>query len=159
MTLSWSLNCSILYTFRPVSFSSSIKPSYAFVLRCENIIFADSKDEHPNISPDQIKKLITPKTKSVVVVVHYAGFACEMDEIKAICDEHNIYLIEDAAQAIDSSYKEKPLGSFGDLATMSFHETKNIISGEGGMLIINNEKFVKRSEVIWKKGTNRAAFF
>ena len=106
-----------------------------------NIIFADSKDDHPNISPDQIKKLITPKTKAVVVV-HYAGNACEMDEIKAICDEHNIFLIEDAAQAVDSFYKGNPLGSFGDLATMSFHETKNIISGEGGMLIINNEKFV-----------------
>ena len=142
-----------------------IVPSYtfvssanAFVLRGANIIFADSKPDHPNISPDQIKKLISPKTKAVVIV-HYAGFACEMDEIKAICDEHNIFLIEDAAQAVDSFYKGKPLGSFGDLATMSFHETKNIISGEGGMLIINNEKFIERSEVIWEKGTNRAAFF
>ena len=155
--------CSILIDVNPGD--EIIVPSYtfvssanAFVLRGANIIFADSKDEHPNISPDQIKKLITPKTKAVVVV-HYAGFACEMDEIKAICDENNIFLIEDAAQAIDSFYKGKPLGSFGDLATMSFHETKNIISGEGGMLIINNEKFVKRSEVIWEKGTNRAAFF
>jgi|TARA_B100001173_G_scaffold310764_1_gene326197 dTDP-4-amino-4,6-dideoxygalactose transaminase len=155
--------CSILIDVIPGD--EIIVPSYtfvssanAFVLRGANIIFADSKDEHPNISPDQIKKLITPKTKAIVVV-HYAGFACEMDEIKNICDENNIFLIEDAAQAIDSFYKGKPLGSFGDLATMSFHETKNIISGEGGMLIINNEKFIKRSEVIWEKGTNRAAFF
>ncbi len=142
-----------------------IVPSYtfvssanAFVLRGANIIFADSQENDPNISPDQIKKLITHRTKAVVVV-HYAGFACEMDEIKKICNEHNVYLIEDAAQAVDSFYKGKPLGSFGDLATMSFHETKNISAGEGGMLIINNEKFVKRSEIIWEKGTNRAAFF
>ena len=155
--------CSILIDVQPDD--EIIVPSYtfvssanAFVLRGANIIFADSKAEHPNISPNQIKKLITPKTKAIVVV-HYAGYACEMDEIKAICDEHNIFLIEDAAQAIDSFYKGKPLGSFGDLATMSFHETKNIISGEGGMLIINNENFIDRSEVIWEKGTNRAAFF
>ena len=155
--------CSILIDVNPGD--EIIVPSYtfvssanAFVLRGANIIFADSKDEHPNISSEQIKKLITPKTKAVVVV-HYAGFACEIDEIKVICDENNLFLIEDAAQAIDSYYKGQPLGSFGDLATMSFHETKNIISGEGGMLIINNENFVKRSEVIWEKGTNRAAFF
>lgn len=155
--------CSILIDVNPGD--EIIVPSYtfvssanAFVLRGANIIFADSEDHNPNISPYQIKKLITPKTKAVVVV-HYAGFGCEMDEIKAICNEHNIYLIEDAAQAVDSFYKGKPLGSFGDLATMSFHETKNIISGEGGMLIINNEEFIERSEVIWEKGTNRAAFF
>ncbi|MBJ2174575.1 dTDP-4-amino-4,6-dideoxygalactose transaminase [Aureibaculum sp. A20] len=142
-----------------------IMPSYtfvstanAFVLRGANIIFADSKEEHPNIDETKIEGLITPKTKAIVVV-HYAGHACEMDTIMAIALKHNLFVIEDAAQAIDSFYKGKALGSIGHLATFSFHETKNIISGEGGLLVINDEQFGDRAEIIWEKGTNRSAFF
>ncbi|MCQ2973763.1 MAG: dTDP-4-amino-4,6-dideoxygalactose transaminase [Bacteroidales bacterium] len=141
-----------------------IMPSYtfvstalAFVRRGAKIIFVDSKKNNPNIDENEIEKNITPKTK-VIVVVHYAGVACNMDKICEIAKLHNIMLIEDAAQAFDSYYKEKPLGSFGSLATFSFHETKNIISGEGGMLVINDPKLYSRAEIIWEKGTNRADF-
>ncbi|MDG5492256.1 dTDP-4-amino-4,6-dideoxygalactose transaminase [Psychroserpens sp. SPM9] len=142
-----------------------IIPSYtfvstanAFVLRGAKIVFADSKSEHPNIDETKIEALITPKTKAIVVV-HYAGFACEMDTIMAIAKKHSLFVVEDAAQAIESYYKGKALGSIGHLATFSFHETKNIISGEGGLLAINDEQFIERSEIIWEKGTNRSAFF
>lgn len=142
-----------------------IIPSYtfvstanAFVLRGANIIFADSKVDHPNIDGTKIESLITSKTKAIVVV-HYAGHACEMDIIMAIAQKHNLFVIEDAAQAIDGYYRGKPLGSIGHLAAFSFHETKNIISGEGGMLVINDKQFEKRAEIIWEKGTNRSAFF
>ncbi len=142
-----------------------IVPSYtfvssanAFVLRGARIVFADSRSDHPNLDVEHIKKLITSKTKAIVVV-HYAGVACAMDEIMALAEEHGIYVVEDAAQAIDSYYKGKPLGGIGHLAAFSFHETKNIISGEGGMLVINDEQFKERSEIIWEKGTNRSAFY
>ncbi len=142
-----------------------IVPSYtfvssalAFVRQGAKIIFADSYSKDPNIDASLIESLITKKTKAIVVV-HYAGISCDMDTIMTIANKHNIVVIEDAAQAIDSYYKEKPLGSIGHLSTFSFHETKNIISGEGGMLAINDEKFVDRAEVIWEKGTNRAQFF
>jgi len=91
--------------------------------------------------------------------VHYAGVACDMDKIMAIAGAHNLLVIEDAAQAVDSYYKGKPLGSIGHLAAFSFHETKNINAGEGGLLAINDEKFIRRAEIIWEKGTNRAEFF
>ncbi|MFN5370373.1 MAG: dTDP-4-amino-4,6-dideoxygalactose transaminase [Bacteroidia bacterium] len=142
-----------------------IAPSYtfvstvnAFILRGAKIVFADSSDESPNIDVKNIEKLITEKTKAIIAV-HYAGIACDMDALVRICDEKNLFLIEDAAQAIDSFYNEKPLGSFGHLAAFSFHETKNIISGEGGMLVINDERFIARAEIIREKGTNRSAFF
>lgn len=142
-----------------------IAPSYTFVstvnpflLRGANIVFADSENDTPNIDPESIEALITEKTK-VVVIVHYAGVACDMEKIQRICTENNLYLVEDSAQAVDSYYKGKPLGSFGDLATFSFHETKNIISGEGGLLVINNKDFHARAEILWEKGTNRSAFF
>lgn len=142
-----------------------IMPSYTFVstanpflLRGGTIRFADSYKDNPNIDPAGIEALITPKTKAIVVV-HYAGIACDMDAICAITKKHGLYLIEDAAQAIDSYYKGRPLGSFGDLAAFSFHETKNIICGEGGLLVVNNNEFVERAEIIWEKGTNRSAFF
>ena len=141
-----------------------IMPSYtfvstanAFILRGAKIVFADSKKENPNIDENKIEELITKKTKAIVIV-HYAGIACEMDKILEISKKHNLFLIEDVAQAIDSFYKNKPLGSFGDLACFSFHETKNIISGEGGMLVVNNESFSKRADIIWEKGTNKIAF-
>lgn len=142
-----------------------IMPSYtfvstanAFVLRGAKIIFADSKSNHPNIDETKIESLITKKTKAIVVV-HYGGVACEMDTIMNLAEQYNLFVVEDAAQAIDSFYKRKPLGSIGHLATFSFHETKNIQCGEGGMLVINDEQFVERAEIIWEKGTNRSAFF
>ncbi|AFM03959.1 TDP-4-keto-6-deoxy-D-glucose transaminase [Bernardetia litoralis DSM 6794] len=135
-----------------------VSTSNAFVLRGAKIIFADSEKETPNIDADKIEELITEKTKAIVVV-HYAGMACDMDKIMAIAEKYNLFVIEDAAQAVDSFYNGKPLGSIGHLATFSFHETKNIISGEGGMLIINDDRFIKRAEIIREKGTNRSAFF
>ncbi|WP_323788724.1 dTDP-4-amino-4,6-dideoxygalactose transaminase [Psychroserpens sp.] len=142
-----------------------IMPSYtfvstanAFVLRGAKIVFADSSPNHPNIDVSKIEALITDKTKAIVVV-HYAGISCNMTAIMEMANKHHIFVVEDAAQAIDSYYNGKSLGSFGHLATFSFHETKNIISGEGGLLAINDERFIDRSEIIWEKGTNRSAFF
>jgi dTDP-4-amino-4,6-dideoxygalactose transaminase len=147
-----------------------IMPSYtfvstanAFVLRGAKIIFADSRTDHPGMDEDTIEALITDKTKAIVPV-HYAGVACDMDKIMDLAQQYNLYVIEDAAQAIDSFYTgkdgvKKPLGSIGHLAAFSFHETKNIISGEGGMLVINDNQFSERAEIIWEKGTNRSAFF
>jgi dTDP-4-amino-4,6-dideoxygalactose transaminase len=141
-----------------------IMPSYtfvstanAFILRGARIIFADSNEQNPNLDVEHVRSLVTPRTKAIVVV-HYAGVACDMDPIMKMAEAGNFFVIEDAAQAIDSYYKNKPLGSIGHLAAFSFHETKNIISGEGGMLAINDKKFLERSEIIWEKGTNRAAF-
>jgi len=141
-----------------------ILPSYtfvstanAFVLRGARIVFADSEAQTPNIDAERIEPLITEKTKAIVVV-HYGGVACQMERIMETAEKHNIRVIEDAAHAVDSFYNDRPLGSIGHLATMSFHETKNVISGEGGMLIVNNEADETRSEVLWEKGTNRAAF-
>ena len=130
----------------------------AFVLRGAKIVFVDSKADNPNMDEEKIEQLITHKTK-VIIPVHYAGIACNMDRIMEIANKHNLIVVEDAAQAIDSYYKDKPLGSIGQLAAFSFHETKNIISGEGGMLTINDDKYIKRAEIIREKGTNRSAFF
>ncbi|QJB33021.1 dTDP-4-amino-4,6-dideoxygalactose transaminase [Chitinophaga oryzae] len=142
-----------------------IIPSYTFVstanpfiLRGANVIFADSNADNPNLDADLVESLITPKTKAIVPV-HYAGIACDMDKIMALAKRYNLFVIEDAAQAIDSRYKNQYLGGIGHLSAFSFHETKNIISGEGGMLVVNDERFVKRAEIIWEKGTNRSAFF
>lgn len=142
-----------------------IAPSYtfvstvnAFVLRGAKIIFADSRKDHPGMDENAIEKLITHKTK-VIVPVHYAGISCDMDKIMHIAAKHNLFVVEDAAQCIDSYYKDKPLGGIGHLSAFSFHETKNIISGEGGMLAINDDRFLKRAEIIREKGTNRSAFF
>ena len=142
-----------------------ILPSYtfvstanAFVLRGAKLVFADSNADEPNLNADKIEALITEKTK-VIVPVHYAGVSCDMDKIMEVANKHNLFVVEDAAQAVDSYYKGKALGSIGHLSAFSFHETKNIISGEGGMLAINDERFVERAEIIWEKGTNRSAFF
>jgi len=148
-----------------------IVPSYtfvssalAFVRAGAKIVFADSCNNNPNIDVDEIEKLITINTK-VIVPVHYAGVACDMDKIMEIANRHGIFVVEDAAQAIDSYYvspkngENRALGSIGHLGCFSFHETKNIISGEGGMLTINDERFIRRAEIIWEKGTNRAEFF
>lgn len=146
-----------------------IMPSYtfvstanAFVLRGAKIVFCDSREDHPGIDEQVIENLITNKTKAIVVV-HYAGVACDMEKIVEITEKHNLFLIEDAAQAIDNYYiknnQKKALGSFGHLSTFSFHESKNIIAGEGGLLVINDKKFKKRAEIIWEKGTNRSSFY
>lgn len=143
-----------------------IVPSYtfvssalAFVRQGARIIFADSCKNNPNIDADKIEALITPKTK-VIVPVHYAGVACDMDKIMEIANRHNLFVVEDAAQAIDSNYKGKPLGGIGHFGCFSFHETKNVTAGgEGGLLVVNDERFIRRAEIIWEKGTNRAEFF
>lgn len=147
-----------------------IIPSYtfvstcnAFVLRGAKIVFADSNPDNPNIDVSKIESLITPRTKAIVPV-HYAGIACDMDAIMSLANKYNLYVVEDAAQAIDSYYTgadgaRRPLGSIGHLAAFSFHETKNIISGEGGMLAINDPQFAHRAEIIREKGTNRSSFF
>ena len=147
-----------------------IAPSYtfvstvnAFILRGAKVVFVDSRTDHPGMDEDAIEALITPKTIAIVPV-HYAGVACDMDKIMNLAAKYKLFVVEDAAQAIDSFYTgkdgiERPLGSIGHLAAFSFHETKNIISGEGGMLVINDNRFLERAEIIWEKGTNRAAFF
>lgn len=135
-----------------------VSTAIAFVRQGAKIVFADSYSNHPNIDADKIESLITSKTKAIVPV-HYAGVACDMKKIKELADKYNLLIIEDAAQAIDSFYLDKPLGSIGHLGCFSFHETKNIIAGEGGMLTINHPDYVHRSEIIWEKGTNRAEFF
>ncbi|MEO8211110.1 MAG: dTDP-4-amino-4,6-dideoxygalactose transaminase [bacterium] len=142
-----------------------IAPSYtfvssvnAFVLRGAKIIFCDSEKDTPNINVNEIQELITSRTKAIVVV-HYAGMAVDMDPLLELAKKNNIYIIEDAAHSIDSYYKGRPLGSIGHLAAFSFHETKNVISGEGGMLVVNDERFLLRAEIIREKGTNRSAFF
>lgn len=147
-----------------------IVPSYTFVssanafaLRGAKLVFADSYADNPNIDPKEIEKLITDKTK-VIVPVHYAGVACDMEAIMKLAAKYNLFVVEDAAQAIDSYYTfpdgtRKALGSIGHFAAFSFHETKNIIAGEGGMLVVNDERFFERAEIIREKGTNRSAFF
>ena len=147
-----------------------IVPSYTFVssanafaLRGAKIVFVDSYLDNPNIDPEEIEKHITSKTKAIIPV-HYAGVACDMEAVMNLAKQYNLFVVEDAAQAIDSYYTfsdgtKKALGSIGHLAAFSFHETKNIIAGEGGMLVINDEKYFDRAEIIREKGTNRSAFF
>jgi dTDP-4-amino-4,6-dideoxygalactose transaminase len=135
-----------------------VSSANAFVLRGAKIMFCDSRAEEPNLDATHLESLITERTKAVVVV-HYAGVACDMDPILVLAKKHGLIVIEDAAQSIDSYYKGAPLGSLGDLSAFSFHETKNIISGEGGLLVVNNPAFAERSEIIWEKGTNRSAFW
>lgn len=142
-----------------------IAPSYtfvstvlAFVRQGAKIVFCDSCESDPNINAEKIESLITERTK-VIVPVHYAGVACDMDRIMEIATKYNLLVVEDAAQSIDSYYKGKSLGSIGHLGCFSFHETKNIIAGEGGLLTINDERFINRAEIIWEKGTNRSEFF
>lgn len=155
--------CAILLQIQPGD--EVILPSYTFVstanafaLRGAHLVFADSQSDQPNIDPAQIERLITPRTKAIVIV-HYAGVACDMDRILAISDAHKIPVIEDAAQAIASYHRGRPLGSLGAMSAFSFHETKNILCGEGGLLVVNDEDYAKRAEIIREKGTNRSSFF
>jgi dTDP-4-amino-4,6-dideoxygalactose transaminase len=142
-----------------------IMPSYTFVstanpfvLRGAKIIFADSLSANPNLNVDLIEALITPKTKAIVPV-HYGGVACDMDGILDIANRHNLIVIEDAAQGIDAYYKGRALGSIGHFGAISFHETKNIIAGEGGLIVVNNKADILKTEVAREKGTNRSSFF
>jgi dTDP-4-amino-4,6-dideoxygalactose transaminase len=135
-----------------------VSTANAFVLRGAKIVFADVEETTGNIDVSKIGELITPQTKAIVPV-HYAGVACDMDKLLSIAQKNNLFVIEDAAQAIDSFYNNKPLGSFGEFAAFSFHETKNIISGEGGMIVINKKEHIDRAEIIREKGTNRSRFF
>jgi dTDP-4-amino-4,6-dideoxygalactose transaminase len=142
-----------------------IMPSYtfvstanAFVLRGGVPVFVDIRPDTLNLDETKIEAAITPRTRAIVPV-HYAGVGCEMDVIMAIADRHGLLVIEDAAQAILSNYRGRPLGSIGHLGTLSFHETKNIISGEGGALLINDPALLERAEIIREKGTNRSKFF
>lgn len=155
--------CAMLCNLKPGD--EVIVPSYTFVSTAlaflregAKVVFADSSAENPNMEVEQIEPLINEKTK-VIAVVHYAGVACDMDTIMALAEKHNLLVVEDAAHCIDSFYKGRPLGSIGHLGAFSFHETKNISSGEGGMCVINDERFVRRAEIIWEKGTNRAEFY
>jgi dTDP-4-amino-4,6-dideoxygalactose transaminase len=135
-----------------------VSSANAFALRGATIVFADSDANNPNVSVSHLEALITSRTRAIVVV-HYAGVACDMDPILALAAKHDIAVIEDAAQAIDSSYKGRPLGGLGALGAFSFHETKNVIAGEGGLLIVNDQKHSARAEIIREKGTNRSSFF
>jgi len=164
--------CAMLCDLKPGD--EVIIPSYTFVSTAlaflregAKVVFADSMNRNPNLDAETIEALITPRTK-VIVPVHYAGVACDMDRIMEIANRHNLLVVEDAAQAIDSYYKSPmtnhqspmPLGSIGHLAAFSFHETKNITAGgEGGLLVVNDERFIRRAEILWEKGTNRAEFF
>lgn len=135
-----------------------VSTANAFVLRGGVPVFVDIRPDTLNIDESLIEPAITTKTKAIVAV-HYAGVSCEMDPIMAIAAKHDLLVIEDAAQGIMATYKEKPLGSIGYLAALSFHETKNVISGEGGALLINDSRFIERAEIIREKGTNRSKFF
>ena len=155
--------CAMLCELQPGD--EVIVPSYTFVSSAlaflregAKVVFADSGPDDPNVTAAAIEPLITPRTR-VLVVVHYAGVACDMDAIMALAAKHNLLVVEDAAQAVDSYYKGRPLGSIGHLGAFSFHESKNIHCGEGGMLTINDERFLRRAEILWEKGTNRAEFY
>jgi len=134
-----------------------VSTANAFLLRGARIIFADSNSRNPNLDPGSIESLINERTR-VIVPVHYGGISCEMDPIIELAKKYSLFVVEDAAQAINSTYKGKPLGSFGHISAFSFHETKNISAGEGGMLVINDPQFNRRAEIIWEKGTNRSDF-
>ncbi len=142
-----------------------ILPSYTFVstanafaLRGAKLVFADSLPDHPNLDPAQVEALVTPRTRAILPV-HYAGVSVDMDPILALAEARGIFVVEDAAQAVESRYKGRPLGTLGQLGAFSFHETKNIHCGEGGLLALNHAPFVARAEVLREKGTNRSAFF
>jgi dTDP-4-amino-4,6-dideoxygalactose transaminase len=135
-----------------------VSTANAFVLRGATPVFVDIRPDTLNMDATKLEAAITNRTKAIVPV-HYAGVGCDMDEIMEIADRHDLLVIEDAAQGLMATYRGRPLGGIGHLAALSFHETKNIISGEGGALLINDRRFEERGEVIWEKGTNRSQFF
>lgn len=136
------------------TFVSTANP---FVLRGAVPVFVDSREDTLNIDETQIEAAITDKTR-VIVPVHYAGISCEMNTIMEIANQHGLLVIEDAAQGIGFTYRDQALGTIGHLGALSFHDTKNVISGEGGALLINDERWIERAEVVWEKGTNRSQF-
>jgi len=155
--------CALLLNLAPGD--EVIVPSYtfvssalAFVREGAKPVFVDSREDHPGMDENAIEAAITAKTRAIIVV-HYAGVACDMDKIMAIAERHGLIVIEDAAHAIDSFYKGRALGSIGHFGCFSFHETKNIHCGEGGMLIINDDTYADRAEILWEKGTNRSQFY
>ena len=135
-----------------------VSTANAFVLRGATPVFVDICEDMLNIDPERVRAALTPRTKAIVPV-HYAGVGCDMPALQSLRDEHGLVLIEDAAQALLSTAGGKPLGAVGDLAALSFHETKNIVCGEGGALLVNNPEYFERAEIIWEKGTNRSKFF
>ena len=139
-----------------------VSTANAFVLRGATIVLADSSPDHPNLDAARLEARITPRTKAIVPV-HYAGMACEMESILALADKYGLWVVEDAATAVDGHYRTRdgalrPLGGIGHLAAFSFHETKNVSCGEGGMLVVNDARFAARAEIIRDKGTNQAAY-
>lgn len=155
--------CGLLLDIRPGD--EVIMPSFtfvstanAFMLRGATIRFVDSRADHPGMDEEAIEELITPRTRAIVVV-HYAGVACDMDKVMEVAARHGVPVVEDAAQAIASNYKGRALGGIGTLGAFSFHETKNIQCGEGGALVVNDPALAARAEIIWEKGTNRSAFW
>lgn len=160
--------CALLLNIQPedeviVPSFTFVSSALAFVRQGAKIVFADSHPDHPGIDEQQIEGLVTPRTKAIVVI-HYAGNACNMEYVMQVAQKYNLFVVEDAAQAMESYYMDSsgnktPLGTIGHLATFSFHETKNVHCGEGGLLAINDPQFIPRAEIIWEKGTNRAAFF
>lgn len=135
-----------------------VSTANAFYLRGAKLVFVDIKQETLNIDESMIEDVITEHSK-VIVPVHYAGISCEMDKIITLARRYKLYIVEDAAQGVNAKYKGKYLGTIGDIGTYSFHETKNIICGEGGAIVINNEALIERAEIVWEKGTNRSKFF
>lgn len=135
-----------------------VSSANAFALRGAKIVFADSEWDNPNIDCSVVESLITPRTRAIVVV-HYAGVACNLGPLMELANRCGVAVVEDAAQAIDSYYEGRPLGGIGHLGAFSFHETKNVISGEGGLLAVNDTQYANRAEIIREKGTNRSAFF
>ncbi|HTN44710.1 MAG TPA: dTDP-4-amino-4,6-dideoxygalactose transaminase [Flavipsychrobacter sp.] len=134
-----------------------VSTANAFMLFGAKIVFADSRKDHPGIDESSLESLITKRTKAIVVV-HYAGVACDMDKIMAVAHKNNLFVVEDTAHGIDAYYHGRPLGSIGDMGTFSFHETKNITCGEGGLLNVSNEELLGRAEIIREKGTDRSKF-
>ncbi len=154
--------CALLLDLKPED--EILLPSFTFVSTANafhnfgvKLVFCDSGNGQPNIDVKNIESKITPATKAIVVM-HYAGISCEMDELVAMAKKHNLYIIEDAALGLGSKYKGRFLGGIGDLGTFSFHQTKNITCGEGGLLAVNHPDLISKAEIIWEKGTNRAAF-
>ena len=135
-----------------------VSTANAFVLRRATPVFVDIREDTCNLDESLIEEAITPRTKALVVV-HYAGVGCNMDPILEVARRHGLLVIEDAAQGLLSTYRDRPLGTLGDLAAVSFHETKNVVAGEGGALLVNQARWVARSEILWEKGTNRAQFY
>ena len=134
-----------------------VSTANAFALRGASLVFADSEKHSPNIDVQHVESLITPKTKALVCV-HYGGVACDLDALTTLSKKHNLVLIEDAAHALGSRYKNKPLGTFGTLGVFSFHETKNITAGEAGLLCVNDPSLTEKADIAWEKGTNRKEF-